>query len=434
MPYRGCVVKHEARRQRGVATLVTVMVLFFVMALVAAYANRNLIVEQRVAQSYQALGIATEVNHQAVARLLSLLNSGRVNDQCQVDPAGSGSLRDRLLVFKANGIIDVPAVTKGTGLTAPFVISCDRVRPGGLWQCQCPADFKPKLVADDGTARESFIARVRPFTGTTDIGRVGISVSACAASSEACDLTRKKKSDAPASWRVQSLLLLRSLKMPPTSPLVASGRIDLGTGMVAVLNEPGFGNTAVQAGQEVVGNRSAISGPAGSAPSLSVVANDANLAIADDDHFFRLFFGMKMADYIAQPAMRQLKCENGCATVLKDMVAAGAQVIWHDGDLTLGDNEEIGSVTKPFVLLVRGQLIINSPLHLRGVVFSSGNLSWTNVSANPSVVQGAVLVGGNVQADKGATALFDGAVINALKVQAGSFIQLPGAGHWEELW
>ena len=63
------------------------------LALVAAYANRNLIVEQRVAQIYQALGYTTEANHQAMHRMISLLNSGNIDASCRPDAAGPGTLR-----------------------------------------------------------------------------------------------------------------------------------------------------------------------------------------------------------------------------------------------------------------------------------------------------------------------------------------------------
>jgi Tfp pilus assembly protein PilX len=54
--------RHAHQGQRGVATLIVVLVLFFVVSLVAAYTNRNLIFEQRTAsnqyRSTQALEAA----------------------------------------------------------------------------------------------------------------------------------------------------------------------------------------------------------------------------------------------------------------------------------------------------------------------------------------------------------------------------------------
>lgn len=420
--------------QRGVATLVTVMVLFFVMALVAAYANRNLIVEQRVAQSYHALGIASETNHQAIAYMLRLLNSGRINDRCELDSAGAGTLRSRLLVFNADGTIGVPAASLSAQRETEYAIACDRVRPNGEWQCKCASDYRPALQADDGAARESFRGRIKPFTGSGNAGRVGLSVVACAAASGLCDAFGAE-GESVVTTRVQSLLLLRALKTPPSSPLVATGRVNLGNGMAAVHNDAAYGGVAVQAGRAVIDNHQTAQGPNGSPSNASVVSDDAQLAGADADGFFRLFFGMTMDEYQAHPALRKLECDDGCAVALQRMVAAGAQLILHTGDLRLdGAGELVGSATQPVVLIVRGRLTLTGPLHLHGVVFASGDLTWSNTSGNPSIVQGAVLVAGDVQGTQGATALFDGAVINTLKLQAGSFIQLPGGSHWEKTW
>ena len=48
-------------QERGAATLVVVMVLFLIMALLAAYANRGLLFEQRIAGSYARGALAQEV-------------------------------------------------------------------------------------------------------------------------------------------------------------------------------------------------------------------------------------------------------------------------------------------------------------------------------------------------------------------------------------
>ena len=56
------ILSTPGSRQRGAATLIVVMILFFVMTLVAAYTNRSLIFEQRTSanqyRSTQSLEIA----------------------------------------------------------------------------------------------------------------------------------------------------------------------------------------------------------------------------------------------------------------------------------------------------------------------------------------------------------------------------------------
>ena len=51
----------QREQQRGAATLVVVMVLFLIMALLAAYANRSLVFEQRIANGYYRASLAQEM-------------------------------------------------------------------------------------------------------------------------------------------------------------------------------------------------------------------------------------------------------------------------------------------------------------------------------------------------------------------------------------
>lgn len=429
MQYLNAGIKQSS--QRGATTLVAVMVLFFVMALVAAYANRNLIVEQRVAQTYQQLGYATEAGNHALQNAISLLNTGNIDEACRPDPDGPGTLRQRLLVFDGQGkISSPPAAWSNLPNLVPYTVVCDRVRPGN-WTCQCPLDFKPVAQADDGLPRESTILRIRPFNGSAGVGRVGLSVVSCAGPSAGCkDPYQSEFAVVP---RVHGLVLLRALKMPPVSALVATGTVDLGTGMAVVHNEASHGGIALQSGAAVEGVKTSVQGPSGTPPDAAVVESDPLLAPLDDEAFFRRFFGMAMADYVIQPAMRRLTCAGDCAAKLAGLAKAGVQLVWHDGDLTLSSDEVIGSPELPVVLVVQGALTINSPMQFKGLIFSSGDLIWSNASANASVVQGALLVAGTAKGDAGATALFDGAIIDRLKLQGGSFVPLPGAS-WSKQW
>lgn len=426
-------------RQQGLSTLVMVMVLFFIMALVAAYANRNLIVEQRIAQTYRALSDAHEAHHQAVHRLISLLNSGRIDARCRPDPQGPSTLRQRLLVVDNEGHIGSPAAALNPAQPAqsPFTMLCDRRRPGP-WECQCPPDLRPLPQADDGEARESTVMRIRPLgsAGGADsqgLGLVGLSVRACAAPSGAC--LASDPADAAVVERVQALMLVPALKMPPVSALVARGHVDLGDGMVVAHNEAGLGGLALHAGGQVLGQRAGVSGPAGAPAADAMLSQDARLAGLDEEAFFRRHFGLRPAEWLTQPATRRLDCAEGndCSAALQSLLDSGIQLVRVDGDLRLASPVVLGSALQPVLLVVRGALTIRGPLRLHGVVAVRDHLSWQNASADASLVQGAVLVGGEVHGGAGAAVLFDGATVERLRLQAGSFLPLPG-GSWSRSW
>lgn len=421
------------------------MVLFFIMALVAAYANRNLVLEQRVALNFQRLGVVNEITHEAVARVNAWMNAGNLDEQCRPDAAADGRFWDRYLVVLADGRLDVPAAAKVPEKIAdtetPYVIACDRVG-GGDWTCQCPKNLQPVFVAEDGQVRQSFVARLRPYVNSNydyghsvNLGRIGINIASCFASSATCSrAVYKSKEAVPLAMTVQSFVLTRAVRMPPSSALVVRAEADLTDGMQVVSNDAAAGDVVLQAGGAVSGSRDSVRGPSGSPATAAVADKQPSLALPDSDRFFRLFFGMHVNEYIAQPAIRPLTCDNQCASALQTLVQGGARLVYHRGDLDLDEDVTIGSPTSPVVLVVDGKLSLSGPLVIHGVVFSRDDMSWSNVSARPSVVQGAVLVGGRLTGDKGAAVLFDGAALERLKIGTGSFVPLPGGAGWGLSW
>ena len=67
------------RTPRGVAALTVVMVLFFIMALVAAYTNRNLVFEQRISANSYRLARAADAAEAGLDWTVALLNGGPVS-------------------------------------------------------------------------------------------------------------------------------------------------------------------------------------------------------------------------------------------------------------------------------------------------------------------------------------------------------------------
>src|SRR4051812_22686104 len=94
-------LRHSAR-QGGAATLVVVMVLFFIMAMMAAFANRNLIFEQRIASNYYRSGVALEVADAGGEWALGRLNGSNIDAACTAAGNPTSSFRQRYLDIAAN--------------------------------------------------------------------------------------------------------------------------------------------------------------------------------------------------------------------------------------------------------------------------------------------------------------------------------------------
>ena len=75
------------RRERGVATLIVVMVLFFVVSLVAAYTNRNLLYEQRMSINNFRATAAMSAADAGIDWAVAMLSGARVDANCMAPAA-----------------------------------------------------------------------------------------------------------------------------------------------------------------------------------------------------------------------------------------------------------------------------------------------------------------------------------------------------------
>lgn len=417
--------------QHGAATLVVVVILFFVMALVAAYANRNLIVEQRVAVNYQEATLANEVAIKGADTLLNLLNAPNVTEQCQVASGGANTLRERLLSFDDAGKVVPYVADNRLGDGATDVVICDQPTDGA-WSCQCPLNLKPVGIAE--ASNRSSSARLRISATLPGAGHLELTSLGCAQGSRNCNENLSSRDGSVGFFaqmkRKVRLVLVSALKMPPTSALVATGRVDLGTGMAAANDHASAGGVAIQHGLVANGVLDHVRGPGGSGKDFAMLLNPA-LNTLDAASFFQRTFGMSLADYRSQAALEQLQCSGDCAQTVRERVQAGAQLLWHEGSLSLSSDASLGTVNRPIVLIVNGKLSIQGPLRIHGLVFSAGDAEWLAGSTGASWLNGALLVAGDWSSSSGVQLRHDPIVLNRLKVAAGTFVRAPG-GAWSE--
>ncbi len=130
---------------RGMATLTMVMVLFFVMAMVAAYANRNLIFEQRISVNNLRATSAMTAADAGVDWAIAMLNGGRINTSCVADAASATTFRSRYLQLQANGSYIHPTWVAGLGVNRAVITAC--VMTTAPWTCHCPNTGVPDFVA-----------------------------------------------------------------------------------------------------------------------------------------------------------------------------------------------------------------------------------------------------------------------------------------------
>jgi PilX N-terminal len=426
-------------RQRGIAALTVVMVLFFVMAMVAAYTNRNLIFEQRIATNSYRANRALQAVDGGVEWTLAQLNGGRINANCQ--PSTTVTDTD----FRRRYHTDAPPNANGEGGydTAWADVSASRVYPAcvnrdGVLSCICPTmgQAAPAIggVAD-GLGSAFRVEFIRPGNAVRP-GAMEFATRGCASVGDGNSACTSQTHDAlptvdGLSGALTTVGLVRALPIAPIAPLTAGTSISItGGGTLNISNPDAATGLAAHAANLPAPSAGVVvyQGPAGSSvnawwadPMLTTLRAEAN------DGWFRKMFGMDPATYQLQPAVRRVDCSAGCNSASLSNVLSGypRNPIWVAGDLDLNTAGSLGTATDPVMLIVTGQLTISADIDIIGFVHAN-NIVWAAGAAAASV-RGAMVAKDGFAAAGLATLDYDRAVLDIISLRYGSFVRAPGS-------
>jgi hypothetical protein len=417
------------RRQRGVASLIVVAMLFFIVSMVAAYTNRNLIFEQRTSANQYRSTQAFEAAEAGVEWVLSMLNAGVMDDSCTptLDPTDTTFRNRYLSIDPATGVI-TPAGALSADNGSTVWPSC--VFDGTDWSCSCPAAGAPALAAPGGAGVfPAFRARfVR--ASTTQPGIVRLEVNGCTRLDDGCLDFPAAATAGEGRATLSVLIALRGgLAAPPAAALTARG----GIGSVASPVLSAYNAQTGTSGPAVLsGGAAYVLGAHGAAgtPSSDVVAeNDTALAalpVDADGRSERMFsstFAAWPGTYRDQPAAVVLDCSTAC-TADQIRTEAGrnpGRVLWAEGDVTLDTGGDIGSAAQPVVLVATGNVEVGVTVH--GIVYSRA-ANWDTAGAGE--VRGAVVAENALGGNGSFNAVYDPDVLARLRWQSGSFVRVPG--------
>jgi len=429
------------------ATLTVVMVLFFIMALVAAYANRNLLIEQRVATNSYRAERAMTAAEAGLEWGIALLNSGRVDMACAPSSAATDTTpRDRYLGRGTEGRL-APIASPGKLLGAACAMA------NGQLSCACPTaavpDPAPHAVKSWPLNQPASAFRVimkdltlpQPDTGPSGVallesqgcGSPGQGNTGCASSDLQVVLPEV---DGFGTARV-FVGLMQALPQVPTAALTA-GQTITATDTLTVTNVDPATGLSVRAGVSITAATSRYAGPAGSSDA-GVLNGDASLSglvptlqtrFTANDRLFRATFGLDAPTYRRQPAVVRIACGNaGCS--MDDLETAIARypglTYWFDGDLNLSSVPagQLGSATHPLMLIVTGNLTVSAAMDLTGFIYAS-RVDWTGSAAGASL-RGALMAAETFQSDVAATLAYDASVLQTIRLYYGSFVRVPAS-------
>ena len=440
-------------RQTGAASLIVVMVLFFIMSMVAAYTSRNLIFEQRTSTNQYRSTQALEAADAGLEWALSMLNAGRVNDSCVPTAVDSNAtfktFRQRYLVVDSStGNITFTPVSGGGSAQARCVFDGTAAnRDDWKWSCSCPQTNTTNTFISSPSDSSFIVVMRRTGTLTARTDLFYLQSNSCTALNNNClnfNVDRGGTGDGVAS--VRTIVALRgALTRVPVAPLNLGGTLrPLPSGVVLTLinaDTTANGITLHSGGANNAGTNLVLSGlPGTPAASTAITGDSALTPVAESgftaaDRKFAGYFGMPPLTYQGQPAMVRVDCSSGCqaSSMLVDALLRNpGRPIWVTGAGTLNLDVSIGSISAPALLIVDGDITFGSGVAFTGLIYGrKASWNWTASGTGPTI-RGAAIAEGDLQfvGAANSTVQYDAAVLRTLRVSYGSFVRVPGS--WQD--
>jgi Tfp pilus assembly protein PilX len=478
------MMPRQARRprdgQRGLAALIVVMLLFFVVSLAAAYSSRNLIFEQRTSGNQARSTLAFEAAEAGIEWALSQLNGGAIDGSC--DPTvGALSFQQRYL-----RISPTPGATQGfvqqtlrtTDLSPRVWPTC--VFNGTAWNCACPGATNADPTAPTGTAQfpafrvwpatlqsgpavtSPWVPPASPRPGFLPLTSIGCTrlptADETVAGNRTCLDFSPQSQAGEGQAELRTMLALRSgLGVPPAAAITA--RLDFvpdpasGAANVIVSNtDASGGGYTINTGNALVATKVAAVSLAGTPGAASYAENDARLLnfatvssgassvtapiLAAGERMFVSIFGMNRQTYRNQTGLRV--CPSPCtsAAIITLLADNPNRIIWVEGDLSL--DAAIGSAPVPVLLIVNGStLTLSAGVNLYGFVYLTGGASTTSTIELPAAattITGAVVAEGQLMTHYAApggsgtelTVNYDRQIMDILRTTYGTWVRVTG--------
>ena len=441
------ILSTPGSRQRGAATLIVVMILFFVMSLVAAYTNRSLIFEQRTSANQYRSTQSLEIADAGMEWAISQLNYSRIDSACAKSASTSDtSFRQRYLNINAvTGKITPVANPAGGDLTALCVWT------NTAWNCNCPTTGLPTVATPTTPGpKPAFRVRFRaislPAPAPSQPSAIWMDVVGCTrlgtGAGDDCLSFAGQGALNEGRTVVSSIVSLAGNAAGlPLAALTARNGGNLGTAALSAYNTvTGGSGIALQTGGSVAGSAMVLRGAPGTPSADSKIENDPALTLTaatpytSADRMFATVFKVRPTAFQGQQGIIELSCPlSGCsaATVRTAISLNPGRPLWLTGPLIVDSAGDIGSVTEPVLMVINGDLqhtASGAPIYGLIYVRMAGSATDWNVSGSGQIT-GAVVTDGGLTStvSTGPTVVYDPEVLNLVRFNVGSFVRVPGS-------
>jgi hypothetical protein len=369
------------RQQRGALALLVTSLLFLMSMLILLYVNRGAVAEQRMSANELRAKAAFAQATAGIDHALAYMRSGGIDQVAPVgpDPVSGGRYRAAFCSLAA----EPPA--------CPNTLDT-------LAACAAPADPADVLAyacgwSDDNSSVQRVVQHLRGTASTA--GNASTPLISKSATNILTggpsifnfenDLTVWAGAEILSQSNTGKTFVRDTFNYPREQPANINPR---NTGNSPGCNNPPTGYTCTTQGSTI---------------GHDVVVGDTSLSLATNDAFFQRFMGKPPDVYKETVVLPQFVVAPNQVSSLG--AAANGNVIWVNGNLTLGSN--LGTADRPVILIVDGDLAFNGSPEINGIVFVRGNL---DTAASPTIY-GSMIVAGQASGNGSMKIIYDSNVI-----------------------
>ena len=424
-----------AKQQRGAATLVVSMTLLFGMTLIAFFANKNMIFEQKTSANQMRSTKAFEAAEAGIEWATSMLNDPRyTNATCTTTGTNNTrSFRSQYLPYGASsGFAPVSNAQPGCSMSSTTGTP--------VLSCSCPAaGSNPSLSS---TTDPTFTVKFEPVNaatlpgGTANNESVLVTAYGCTAADGRCVPGFTGMADG--YQKISVILKLRpALKAMPAAAISTGGSLDLGSSASTVANTDLASNgTLVNAGGTCCGSKNFQNTTTlpGTPVQNAIVTGDTSLSAlsSSQDEMFKAFFGTTVAQYQADPATKVLTatmCGSDCTSAFQTAFEQGYRAFYLQGDMSIS-NGTIGTQANPVILATSANLKFNGTTQIWGLIYADTAVSWNPNGSGNGKLNGALVTRGSFSPNANADYLYDADALSRIRGLTGTMMRVPGS--WKD--
>lgn len=415
--------------QTGVASLVMLMLLLGVSVLMAAWSQRHVLTEWATANSQWRRALAFEAAESGLAWAQGMLNQALpLDSSCRADTTGAGTgtgYAARYLAPPDAAGQWLPRSRLVAGAASPLQMLC--AQDNGRLACHCPVDAALALTVGGSAPAPSFAIQFAPSPRP---GAIEVLATGCNQLARPCLPGAPERAEAVVRLRL-TLAHLPALVTPPGAVLTTRGDIDAGAAALGLHNaDARSGGLVAQAGGRIVASALRVQTVPGSSPRAALLGGDEALAATDSHAFFVRHFGASRSQWALQPGVQTIDCSvDDCPARVRALTAGAGEVarIAVRGDLQLDGPLQLGTASRPVVLVVEGSLQLRGAVELHGLVHAT-RLRWDAVApGGGGLLRGAVLLDEGYAGDGAPDLVYDAALMRHLQRQGGTWVTVPGS-------